>query len=226
MPRRTHGSAGRTLRAPRDRRDCEDTARSGPNPSGRGRIDRRHGGVRPQRPERVPTGTHREERRIATRRGSATVRCTSRDVRPGSGIHPSGGTCRAHHETTHADGGERGSRWDWYRRVPMVEPGNRNRDVRSRKSGPCSVRSGSHRQSVPTGRSGRVIGSLRGPEELTGANRKATRGLVPFPRVPFPRVPFSRVPVSWVPILRVRLSRGLIPDWFPLRSLFSGLNRP
>jgi hypothetical protein len=60
MPRRLRKGASpdETQRVPRDRSDWEDTARSGRDPQGNRWIDRRHGGTRPERPGRFPTGTN------------------------------------------------------------------------------------------------------------------------------------------------------------------------
>lgn len=118
--------------------------------------------------------------------GSVTVRRTPRGVRPGAGTNPTAGTCRGRTETQSFRRERRRVGAGRYRRVPMVDSGDWDRDERIRESGRAPQ---GHASSGRTFRRGVRPGEepIRGPEELTGASREATRGLVLFP-VSCPRV--------------------------------------
>ena len=80
-------------------------------------------------------GSPGSEGRAPPAGGSATVRRTPRGVRPGGGTHLTAGTCQGRTETQSF---RRERRWvgaGRYRRVPMVDSGERDRDERIRESG-------------------------------------------------------------------------------------------
>jgi hypothetical protein len=120
MPRRQEGrKPGGSVRVPRDRSESRDTARSGRRPRGSRRVDRRHGGVEPERTERPDGGTG-SDGETPPAGGSATDRSAPQGARPGGGTNPKEGTCQGRTETGSLRRGWQrvgAGRYRWVRRL-------------------------------------------------------------------------------------------------------------